>query len=139
MELRAINQTYETIANKLIEEEAELKYIKNSKVKITYLESDLRKKKGNNSLVLGECEKVQAKNRWAISSDFTITVYRNNCVGLSDEQIKIILFHELLHVGIALGQDGTENYTVNPHDLEDFKIIIDRYGTDWSKARTLGQ
>ena len=44
------------------------------------------------------------------------------------------MFHELLHVGIEPGADGDEIYTVRKHDLEDFKSIIDRYGTEWAKA-----
>lgn len=129
MEHRQINENYRAIGEKLIAQEPALAYIKDSRVKITYLESDGREK-----LVLGECEKVAAKNRWAITSDFTITLFRNNLVGLSEEQIKTVMFHELLHVGIEPGADGEETYSVRKHDLEDFKEIIDRYGTDWSRV-----
>jgi hypothetical protein len=44
------------------------------------------------------------------------------------------MFHELLHVEIEPGPEGSEIYSVRKHDLEDFKLIIDKYGTDWSKA-----
>ena len=132
MEHRAINDNYRTIAEELIEQEPELAYIKDSRAHIAYLESDSTKKDGKDKMVLGECEKVQAKNKWAIDYDFTITLFKNNLVGLSEEQIRIVLFHELLHVGIELGPDGEETYSVNKHDLEDFKAIIDRYGTDWA-------
>ena len=132
MEHRAINKNYERIAQELIDSEPELEYIKNSKARITYLESDASKKNGPDKLILGECEKVASKNQWAISADFTITVYTNNVIGMSEEQIKILLFHELLHVGIDQGADGEETYSVKKHDLEDFKIIIDKYGTDWA-------
>ena len=134
MEHRQINENYRSIAEQLIESEPELAYIKNSSVKITYLESDQSKKADKDKLVLGECEKVAAKNRWAITSDFTITLFKNNLVGLSPEQIKIVLFHELLHVGIEPGPEGIEIYSVRKHDLEDFKLIIDKYGTEWSNA-----
>jgi len=134
MEHRAINDNYRAIAEALIETEPELEYIKDSRVKITYLESDSTKKDGKDKLVFAECEKVAAKNRWAITSDFTITVFKNNCVGMSEAQMEVLLFHELLHVGIERGPDGEETYSVNKHDLEDFKIIIDRYGTDWAKG-----
>ena len=132
MEHRQINKNYEKIAQELIENTAELEYIKKSNVRIIYLESDNTKKNGTERLVLGECEKVASKNQWAISADFTIIVYKNNCIGLSEEQIKILLFHELLHVGIDYGTDGGEVYSVKKHDLEDFKVIIDKYGTDWA-------
>lgn len=135
MEHRAINKNYEAIAEELINKEPELAYIKNSRVKITYLESDQCRKAGKDKLVLGECEKVQAKNKWAITCDFTITLFKNNLIGLSEEQIKMVIFHELLHVGIEQGAEGEELYSVTPHDLEDFKIIIDRFGTEWSKVK----
>ena len=132
MEHRQINDNYKAIAQELIETEPELSYIKDSKARIIFLESDAAKKNGPDKLVLGECEKVQSKNQWAISADFTITVYKENIIGMSEAQIKILLFHELLHVGIDWATDGEEVYTVRKHDLEDFKTIIDKYGTEWS-------
>lgn len=133
MEHRHINDNYARIAQELIETEPELAYIKDSRARIAYLESDQCRKNGTDRLVLGECEKVAAKNRWAIDFDFTITLFRNNLVGMAPEQIKTVMFHELLHVGIEPGPDGDEIYSVRKHDLEDFKIIIDKYGTDWAK------
>lgn len=132
MEHRKINDNYKAVAEDLIETEPELSYIKDSSVKITYLESDSAKKADKDKLVLGECEKVAAKNRWAITSDFTITLYQPNLIGLSPEQIRIVLFHELLHIAIDYDTESNEVYSVRKHDLEDFKIIIDKYGTDWS-------
>lgn len=134
MEHRQINENYQRIAESLIDTEQDLAYIKDSRVRIAYLESDQAKKADADKLVLGECEKVQAKNKWAINYDFTITLFKNNLVGLSADQIRIVMFHELLHVGIELGPDGDENYSVRKHDLEDFKLIIDKFGTDWSNV-----
>ena len=136
MEHRTLNDNYRQIAEELIENEPELAYIKDSRVRIAYLESDQAKKADADKLVLGECEKVQAKHKWAISYDFTITLYKNNLVGLTEDQIRIVMFHELLHVGIEQGPDGDESYSVRKHDLEDFKLIIDKFGTEWAnKAR----
>lgn len=134
MEHRQINENYQRIAESLIDTEQDLAYIKDSRVRIAYLESDQAKKADADKLVLGECEKVAAKNKWAINYDFTITLFKNNLVGLSADQIRIVMFHELLHVGIEPGPDGDENYSVRKHDLEDFKLIIDKYGTDWSNV-----
>lgn len=139
MEHRQINENYRTIAESLIGTEPELQYIKDSRVRIAYLESDQAKKADADKQVLGECEKVAAKNKWAINYDFTITLYKNNLVGLSADQIRIVMFHELLHVGIVPGAEGDEIYSVRKHDLEDFKLIIDKYGTDWSKAARKGK
>ena len=67
MEHRQINENYAAIAQELIEKEPELAYIKDSRVRIAYLESDQSKKADKDKLVLGECEKVAAKNKWAIN------------------------------------------------------------------------
>lgn len=132
MEHREINENYKAIAEELIDIEPELEYIKDSRVRIVYLESDSCKKDGKDKLVFGECEKIQAKHQWAINYDFSITIYRNNIIGMSADQLKVLLFHELLHIGIDYAADGGEVYSIHKHDLEDFKTIIDRYGTDWA-------
>ena len=135
MEHRILNDNYRAIAEDLIATELDLSYIKNSRVRIAYLESDQSKKADKDKLVLGECEKVAAKNKWAITYDFIITLFKNNLVGLTAAQIRIVLFHELLHVGIEPGPDADEIYSVRKHDLEDFKLIIDKFGTEWSNVK----
>ena len=133
MDNRVIRKEYAEIAAEIINEETELLAdIRNSEATIIYLGSDYPKK-SKSKTVLGECEKVQSKNKWAIPCDFTITVYEPNCVGLSRDQLKILLLHELLHVGIKFEEDGTEKYYIKPHDYEDFKVITDRYGTEWGQ------
>ena len=133
MESRSINEQYAELAAQIIEEEESLVDIANSHATIVYLSSD-RECKSKDKITHAVCEKVADKNKWAIPCDFTITVYEPNVVGFTDEQIRILLFHELLHVGIEFTEDGQEKYSIKPHDYEDFKIITDRYGTDWSKV-----
>ena len=135
MEHRQINDNFKAIGEDLINTEPELRYIKDSRVRIIYLESDSTKKSGADVLVHGECEKIAAKNKWAIPADFTITLFVKNNVGMREDQIRTLIFHELLHIGITPGADGDEIYSVRDHDLEDFKVIIDRYGTDWASTK----
>lgn len=132
METRYINEQYAEIANKVIENEPALKDIKESEATIVYLASN-KAKMAKGKTVFAECEKVADKNKWAIPADFTITVYEPNCEGFTEDQFYILLFHELLHVGIDK-EDGKERYYIRPHDYEDFKLIIDRYGTNWSRT-----
>ena len=129
---RIINRDYKAISDELISNEPELEYIKYSNVNIIYLSSDYAKTKAGGK-VLGQCEKIQNKYKWGIPCDFTITVFEPNVVGFTDEQFKILLFHELLHIGIDLNSEGNEVYSVRPHDLEDFKIIVNKFGTDWDR------
>ena len=131
MEQREKSEYFEKMAEALIDTTPELAYIKNSQVKIVYLVSNQAKKSGN-KVTHGECEKIPAKYRWAIPADFTITLFAPNNAHMSEHQLEILLFHELLHIGIEQNPDGSETYNTIPHDLEDFKTIIDKYGTDWS-------
>ena len=129
---RQMNDIYATIGAELIANEDVLLDIRNSQATIVYLESDYEKTdKGRK--VCGQCEKVQDKYKWGIPADFTITLFTPNVAEKSDEAIKRIILHELLHVGIEFNNDGTESYSVKPHDIEDFKYMIDKYGTDWSE------
>ena len=129
-DIRTINEDYAKIGTNLIESEPELEYIKDSDVTIVYLSSE-QKKMQNGKIVFGQCEKVAEKYKWGIPCDFTITIFEPNCEGITPEQLRILIFHELLHVGIGFDSKGNESYSIVPHDLEDFKVIINRFGTDW--------
>ena len=130
MDLRSLNERYSEIGAQLIQEEPKLSYIKESDVSILYLSSE-HEKKENGKIIFGQCEKIPDKYKWAIPSDFTIVIFEPNVERFTEEQIRILLLHELLHIGIK--KDGNEEtYFVNPHDIEDFKYIIDRFGIDWS-------
>lgn len=132
MEHRELNERYSKIASDLIKTEDVLSDIRQSEVTILYLSSDKEKKsKGRN--ILGECEKIPDKYKWSIPADFTITVFEPSAATLSDEQMRILLLHELMHVGIKFLEDGTEQYSIIPHDIEDFKSIIQKYGLDWNE------
>lgn len=129
MDRREINEDYNEIMRELIEERKELEHLKYADVTIICLSSCHRKKK-NGGKVFGQCEKVQEKNKWSIPCDFTITIFEPNIEGFTDEQLKILIFHELLHVGYDCG-----TFFVRPHDLEDFKLIVNEFGTDWAEVR----
>lgn len=62
-------------------------------------------KKKDRKTVFADCEKIQDKYKWAIPYDFAITVYYKNTIGFSEKQMEILIFHELLHVGIDYGEN----------------------------------
>lgn len=136
MDHRTINEHYAEIAAELIDSEPSLAQIKNSTVGIVYLSSTQAKSKAD-KVVYGQCEKVAEKYKWGIPCEYTITVFEPNVVYFTEDQIRILLFHELLHIKIELGDDGVEKYGIRGHDLEDFKEIIDSYGTDWDKVEPI--
>lgn len=131
MDKREISTKYKEVAEDLINTEPKLSHIKDSEVKIVYLSSEHCKKEGN-KYVAGQCEKIPEKYKWAIPSDFSITVFEPNVERFTEEQIKILLFHELLHIGIDIDGNEEKYYIVN-HDVEDFKEILNRFGMDWSE------
>lgn len=133
MDNRQINLNYTNIALDLLINEPSLQHIKESHAVIIYLESDYAKT-SKGKLVFGQCEKIQDKYKWGIPADFTITVFNPNVEKFTDDQIRTLLHHELLHVGIDKKADGSESYSIVDHDIEDFKLILDKYGTDWSRT-----
>lgn len=132
MDIRHQDKHYAEIGKELIETEPELEAIRNSEATIIFLSSE-HEKTADGKAVLGQCEKIQDKYKWAIPCDFTITLFEPNIEDLTEEQIRIVILHELLHVGIRLNSEGEEEYYVVPHDVEDFRLLIDRYGIDWAK------
>lgn len=129
-ETRRISEDYTTIGRRLIDGEDAFYSIRVSNADIVFLASD-KEKKTHGRPVYGECEKVADKNKWAIPADFTVTVYEPNCQGMDSEHLTRVIFHELLHVGIYEDKDGNEVYSIVPHDLEDFRACVERWGVDW--------
>lgn len=130
-EQRYPDERYEKIAEELLATEDRVSHVAASDVRIAFLSSDA-KRKSKGRPVLGKCELVPARFRWAVPYDFTITVFEPNIVGLNDEQVRILLMHELLHVGVEQTEDG-ERYSIAGHDIEEFACIAELYGAGWSK------
>ena len=133
MDVRTINEKYAEIGADLIKTESSLRDLAISNAEVVFLSSEYKKKNGA-KITHAECEKIADRYKWGIPADFTITVFEPNIEGFSDEQIRILLFHELLHIRIDTDGNGNESYGIYPHDLEDFKEIVDRFGTDWSRV-----
>lgn len=131
METRHLSDLYSGIGMDLIRTEESLRHIAESDATIVFLASDLEKT-SNRRAVYGQCEKVPDRFKWAVPCDFTITVFEPNTERFTDEQLRILLLHELKHIGID--RDGNEErYFIVPHDVEDFEEIIERFGLGWSE------
>ena len=114
---------YAEVANELIETIPSLKHIKEAGYSICYLVSDKRKKdKGKN--VWADCAPVLEANKWAMPFDYLITVYPDGQM-LDDKNFKILMHHELLHIGL--------NGTTVGHDIDEFMEIADMYGLHWAE------
>lgn len=125
-----ISEKYERLAEEVIEEQDDLHWIRDAGISIGYLESD-KEKTSASGLVFGECTLVKEIYRQYCPHDFLITIFFPNVARFSEEQKKILLYHELLHVDMC-EKNGEPKYRVAPHDVEDFEKIIERYGVRWA-------
>ena len=123
------SEDYAEIGRELIRTEASLKWIEETGIGVGFMTSN-QPKTSKGKIVYGQCEMVPDKYKSFIPFDFLVTVYEPNVIEFSPAQIRILLHHELLHVGV--NEKAEPSYRINPHDVEEFNEIIDRYGIDWS-------
>lgn len=71
-----------------------------------------------------DVKKVQPPYTYITNVKFIITVYEKNILDFSDAQMHALVLHELMHID--------ENFTkLVKHDLEDFRAIVDLFGSNW--------
>lgn len=124
------SERYRELAAQVIDEHSELAFLK--RCRIGFLSSDKEKHKAGGTLVLGDCRKVSETYSCFVPYDMLITIYEPNCTELTDDQLKILLHHELLHIDFAESKDGELVWKTRPHDVEDFRRIIGEHGIDWA-------
>ena len=117
----------QTLAEEVIKSESELNFITAFNIRISYVRC-FKNKVANNKLIYADCCTVSEKYQAYLPFDFIITFYDRNCQYLNDDQIRILMLHELLHIDI-----GQRGFCVKPHDVEDFDMIIKKYGLHWTE------
>lgn len=128
------SEEYEQLASQVIDAIEELHFIKELEIKIGYVKSyDAKANKGRT--ILADCRKVKAIYQCFIPYDFLITVYEPNVIGLTANQMKALMWHELKHIGIN-DQTLALTYRIVPHDIEDFYSIVERLGVKWDMPDT---
>lgn len=120
-----ISEEYTELAMDVIQKHEDLHWILEDGVQVCCLASDKSKKK-QNKVVAADCRKVAEIYKDFCPYDYLITVYEPNIARKSEKQMEILMYHELLHID----HDGK----LRAHDIDDFKKIIDEYGTDWANS-----
>lgn len=125
------NEIYQSIADKLLR----LKEFDEIRPFASYvvLSSDEGKKKQGGGLILGQCIRVNKIYEWCCPYDFMIVIYDSNVVNLSDRQLRILIRHEMHHMGYDMAGNEPTPFLV-PHDYEEFEIIMRKFGIDWAKS-----
>lgn len=88
--------------------------------------------KRSGKIVLGTAEVVSPKFNYLTGIDFVISIYQGTWDIMVEEQRKALLDHELCHCFVGEDKQGNPVYKIIPHDLEEFREIIERYGVDWA-------
>lgn len=103
----------------------ELSYIRDFDIKIGYvLSNEAKRDKGKT--IYAECHKVKGPYKAYLPYDFIIIFYEPNIAIFTENQKKVLMWHELKHVGI-----GMRGLKLNEHDREDFDSIMDSLGIHW--------
>lgn len=77
-------------------------------------------------IIYAECKLVNGIFRPLIPFRYIIVFYNPNVEDLNENQKKILMLHELKHIGA----DGK----IRPHNVEDFASIVNRFGTNWNAS-----
>ena len=125
------SQELTDLGNLVISAIEELNFMRDYEIKIGYVLCYESKTK-NGKMVMADCRKVNNVYSAYIPFDFIITFYEPNICHLSENHKKILMWHELKHIGLNDRTLKTE-YLIVPHDIEDFYSITDRFGTRWSE------
>lgn len=115
------------IAEEVLRENVCMQHMTPDSPRIEYMWSD-KEKKSNGKLVYADTEKLSDKVKELCQKDFIITFYSPNCQYLNEEKLKILMEHELLHVG---WEPEEERCYIRPHDVGDFDIILEKHGAHW--------
>lgn len=107
------------IADEIIHKREELYHIVEEDYSIGYFYCE----KSHPQNAYATCQKVSGLLYYYSDHDFIITLYEPKTEDLTEAQLQMLVYHELLHVGI----DGK----LNNHTVQDFYSILNEYGLDW--------
>lgn len=114
------------LGEKVIAAMPELHIIKDFDIRVGYVRS-YEAKQAKGKRINADCRKVSGTYTAYLPFDFIITFYEPNIYHMSENQKKILMLHELRHVGI-----GERGFRIENHDVEDFIDILHRFGIEWN-------
>jgi hypothetical protein len=119
------NKDLRKLAEKIINKFPELSIIREYDIRIGYVLS--QENPGGTKVKYADCRKLKWTYKAFLPFDFLITFYERNTELLNENQKKIVMLHELKHIGI-----GEKGLRLEEHDKEDFTNILERYGIRWN-------
>lgn len=132
MECYERSEYYERMAQEVLRAVPGLRWIEGTGVRIAYEVCD-KEQRSKGRRIAGECVPVPARWKLYCPYDFRIIIYEPNASYMSEDQKKILLWHEHLHISCEQDKDGNFKYTTTPHDIEEFRDIVWFAGMDWDR------
>lgn len=84
-----------------------------------------------NKTTAGKCSKASNVTRYLTDKHFIIE-FSGDLWDQIDDKIKaVLMYHELLHVGVETDKNGEWVYKIVRHSIEDFIQIVKVHGVDW--------
>lgn len=127
MEVCEKSKELRELGRQVIRDRPDLAWIREARIRIGYAMSS-KEKTENGRIIFAECHKVKPLWQAFVPYDFVIVFYEPNTMLMDDCQREILMYHELLHIGM----EPAGKLVIRPHDIEDFRVILDEYGMDWN-------
>ncbi|WP_373325639.1 putative metallopeptidase [Sporomusa paucivorans] len=121
-----VSEELRQLGEKVIAGMPELYYITEFEIKVGYVLSYEAKKKDGKSIA-ADCRKVTGPYQAFLPFDFVVTFYEPSMSYMTENQRKVLMLHELKHIGI-----GERGLRIEHHNIEDFESILSRYGLNWN-------
>lgn len=83
----------------------------------------------NGRVTYGMCKKLSKDMQVYLPYDFIIWLAHYQWMGLSDEQRRALVDHQLCHAGMT--GEAKDKPAILPHDVEEFNCILERHGFWW--------
>lgn len=98
-------------------------------------------------LTLGQCKKRTDLDRSLAAFDFVILLNKEAWSSMSGAERERLIYHELLHATVCFDDEGDEKRdeagrlvtALRPHDIQEFRQVVERYGDDDLAAIAVGR
>lgn len=84
--------------------------------------------------IAAQCIKTATLLKYFSEADVIIQVSGDLWDGLTEESKYVLMLHEMMHIGISYKKNGKMMVDILPHDIQDFAVIIRKYGLDWVES-----
>ena len=101
--------------------------LKDARILVLYCDQD---KKSRGKRVFADTKKTNELYEFITGYDFIITFYAGVEM-MSASALRVLAYHELLHIGYEVRGMSVVKWII-PHDVEDFRDVIWRFGVDWA-------